>query len=183
MSTVYVAFLRGINVGGHNIVPKVKLLNVFVSLGYLHVCVYKQSGNIIFQTEQTNEEVIRKGIQKELHALLDKDIEVFLRSLSYLQELVKSNPFENVDSKNASFLVTFFPIAPAPPTPAFPIKIPKTNAEIIKFNKTEAYSVTHGFGEGEKSNPFLEKTLKTKATTRNWNIIKEIVQQTQMSHL
>ena len=179
MSTVYVAFLRGINVGGHNIVPKVELLKVFVSQGYQNVLVYKQSGNVIFQTDQTNEEVIRKGIQKELHALLGKDIDVFLRSLSYLQELVKSNPFENVDSKNASFLVTFFPIDPAPSTPAFPIKIPKTNAEIIKFNKTEAYSVTRGFGEGGKPNLFLEKTLKTKATTRNWNIIKEIVQPTQ----
>jgi uncharacterized protein (DUF1697 family) len=112
MSTVYVAFLRGINVGGHNIVPKVKLLKVFVSQGYQNVCVYKQSENIIFQTDQTNEEVIRKGIQKELHALLGKDIEVFLRSLSYLQELVKSNPFENVDSKNASFLVNLLSYRP-----------------------------------------------------------------------
>ena len=65
MSTVYVAFLRGINVGGHNIVPKVELLKVFVSQGYQNVLVYKQSGNVIFQTDQTNEEVIRKGIQKE----------------------------------------------------------------------------------------------------------------------
>lgn len=46
MSTVYVAFLRGINVGGHNIVPKVELLKVFVSQGYQNVLVYKQSGNV-----------------------------------------------------------------------------------------------------------------------------------------
>jgi len=36
--------------------------------------------------------------------------------------------------------------------------------------------VTHGGGEGALPNPFLESKLNVKATTRNFNIIREIVQ-------
>jgi hypothetical protein len=41
---------------------------------------------------------------------------------------------------------------------------------------TEAFSVTHGGGEGALPNPFLEAKLKVKATTRNINTIMEIVE-------
>lgn len=172
----YVAFIRGINVGGHNIVRKEQLLDVLASLGYRHVSIYKQSGNIILKTEQTNGNIIKKDIQNALHSILGKDIEVLLRSLQYLQLLVDSNPFQGAALNNASLLVTFLSTEPLTP-PKLPFTIPKSTAEVIKISRTEAYSITHGSGEGALPNPFLEKTLKTQATTRNWNIIKEITQQ------
>lgn len=169
----YVAFLRGINVGGHNIIRKEKLQDAFTSLGYKDISVYKQSGNVVFETDK-DEELIKKGIQQKLHSVLGSDIMVFLRPLPYLAELIKSNPFGNGDAKNDSLLVTF--MSSEPLESALPIKIPKSNAEIIQISKGEAYSVTHGFGEGGKPNPFLEKKFKVQATTRNWNTIKEIVE-------
>lgn len=36
--------------------------------------------------------------------------------------------------------------------------------------------MTHGGGEGGLPNPFLEFKLKVKATTRNLNVIREIVE-------
>jgi hypothetical protein len=39
----------------------------------------------------------------------------------------------------------------------------------------EVFSVTHGGGEGALPNPFLESKLKVKTTTRNLNIVKEII--------
>jgi uncharacterized protein (DUF1697 family) len=170
----YVAFLRGINVGGRNVIHKEMLQEAFISLGYQRVSVWKQSGNVIFETDKADFELIRKEIQKKLHSLLGSDIGVLLRSLSYLEELVKSKPFRNVDEKNVSLLVTFLSIENAEST--LPIKIPNSTAEILRIGKREAYSVTHGHGEGGLPNPFLEKKLKTQATTRNWNTIKEIVE-------
>jgi hypothetical protein len=41
---------------------------------------------------------------------------------------------------------------------------------------TEVFSVTHGGGEGALPNPYVESRLKVKATTRNMNVIKEIVE-------
>ena len=170
----YVAFLRGINVGGKNIVKKEMLQEAFASLGYQHVSVWKQSGNIIFETDNADLEQIKIPIQKKLHSLLVNNVGVILRSLSYLEELVERNPFRNVDEKGASSLVTFLSTETAEST--LPLKIPKSTAEIIRIGKYEAYSVTHGHGEGGQPNPFLEKKLKTQATTRNWNTIKEIVE-------
>ena len=46
-----VAFLRGINVGGH-IVKKEKLQETFVSLGLQKVSTYKQSGNVVFESDK-----------------------------------------------------------------------------------------------------------------------------------
>jgi uncharacterized protein (DUF1697 family) len=61
----YVAFLRGINVGGRNIVKKETLNEAFTSLGYEHVSVWKQSGNIIFETDKTDLEEIKIAIQNK----------------------------------------------------------------------------------------------------------------------
>ncbi len=170
----YVAFLRGINVGGRNIVKKETLKEAFASLGFQNVSVWKQSGNIIFETDKADLEQMKIAIQKKLQTLLSSNVEVFLRSLSYLEELVERNPFRNINEKGASYLVTFLSTETA--ESALPLKIPKSTAEIIRIDKREAYSVTHGHGEGGLPNTFLEKKLETQATTRNLNTIKEIVQ-------
>ena len=59
---------------------------------------------------------------------------------------------------------------------SYPLTIPKSTAQIISAKGTEVFSVTHGGGEGALPNPFIESKLKLKATTRNMNIIREIVE-------
>jgi uncharacterized protein (DUF1697 family) len=170
--TRYVAFLRGINVGGHNIVKKEKLLEAFVSLGFKNVSTFKQSGNVVFETDSTEAEALRSTIQQKLCQALGYEVLVFLRTLPQLKELVKNNPLENTITEGVSLLVTFMSDRPTGYT--VPIKIPKSTAEIIQIRGFEAYSLTRGHGDGGKPNPFIEKQFKTKATSRNWNIIKEI---------
>jgi uncharacterized protein (DUF1697 family) len=45
----YVALLRGINVGGHNILPMQKLRDLLTRIGCTHVATYVQSGNAVFK--------------------------------------------------------------------------------------------------------------------------------------
>ena len=61
----FVAFLRGINVGGH-IVKKEKLIEAFTSLGFQNVSTFKQSGNVIFKASTTDVEEIKNRIQDKL---------------------------------------------------------------------------------------------------------------------
>jgi uncharacterized protein (DUF1697 family) len=171
--TQFVAFLRAINVGGHNTVKKEKLQEIFVSLNFANVSVYKQSGNIIFETTLTDTDAIQKKIQKELSKVLHNDISVFVREISHLNKIVKNNPFKNTNSEDASFWITFMSSQPSDLT--FPLRIPNTKAEVILIKDREAYSVTHGGGEGGKPNPFIESKFKTQATTRNLNVLREIV--------
>jgi len=47
----YVAFFKGINVGGKNIVKMSELRQLFIDLGFKDVKTYLQSGNVVFSTE------------------------------------------------------------------------------------------------------------------------------------
>ena len=171
--TRFIAFLGAINVGGHNAIRKEKLQEIFVSLSFANVSVYKQSGNVIFETALTDTDVIQKKIQKELSKILGSDIGVFVREMSHLNKIVESNPFKDANVEGASFLVTFMSSQPSGFT--LHLRIPGSRAEVILIRGREAYSVTHGHGEGGKPNPFLESKFKTQATTRNLNILREIV--------
>ncbi len=172
--TQFVAFLRGVNVGGHCIVKKEALMKAFVSLGFSNVSTFKQSGNVIFETDQ-NPENIRQTIQQKLNQQLNCEPTVFLRSINQLEELVKHSPFRRTAEEGESFLVTF--MADAPPSGfSLPIRIPNSTAEIIHIENHEAYSITRGHGDGGKPNPYIEAKFKTQATTRNLNVLREIIQ-------
>ena len=171
----FVAFLRGINVGGH-VVKKETLQAAFTSLGFRNVSTYKQSGNVIFEADSANTIELKAKIEETLESILGFSVSTILRSMIYLRSIVEREPFKFQNFNGASFLVT---LLPNPPPPAFvsllPITIPKSTAQVIAASGNEIYSVTHGGGEGALPNPFVESKLKMKATTRNMNIIKEIV--------
>lgn len=50
--TIYIALLRGLNVGGHKIIKMVELKQMFESIGLTQVKTYIQSGNIVFESEE-----------------------------------------------------------------------------------------------------------------------------------
>ena len=171
----FVVFLRAINVGGHTVI-KVKLQEAFAGLGYRNVSTFKQSGNVIFETDETNPKEIERKVEKKLGGLLDYDVAAFLRTFPELKAIVNLGAFKGYNSEGTSFLVTFLSEAPIEFPFKLPLTIPKSTAQIISVEGKEAFSVTHGGGEGGLPNPFLESKLKMKATTRNMNIITEIVE-------
>jgi len=170
-----VVFLRGINVGGH-IVVKETLREAFSSLGFQNVSTYKQSGNVIFETDLANSQEIRGKIEDKLCSLLGYEVAVFVRTIPHLKTIIDLDPFKNQRKEGTSFLVTFLAVEPPSFPLQLPLTIPKSTAQIISAKGTEAFSVTHGGGEGALPNPFLESKLKARATTRNMNIIRELVE-------
>jgi len=169
-----VVFLRAINVGGHT-VTKAKLQEAFVCLGYQNVSTHKQSGNVILETDDEPKEIKRK-VENKLRDLLGYDVPAFVRTASQLKVIVNLDPFKGLGKEGASFLVTFLADVPLQFPLKLPLTIPKSTAQIISVKDGEVFSVTHGGGEGGLPNPFLESKLKLKATTRNMNIIAEIVE-------
>ncbi len=170
-----VVFLRGINVGGHT-VTKEKLLQIFASIGLPDVSVFKQSGNLILESEIQTPEHIRKLAENGLCQALSFGVTVFVRTMPQLKELVQLEPFTDYGGENADFQVTFLAKVPSEFSLRLPFRIPNSTADIISIHGTEIFSITRGHGDGGKPNPFLETRLKTRATTRNWNVIKEIIE-------
>ena len=114
-------------------------------------------------------------IADKLRIMLGYDVAVFVRTLPQLKAIVDLDQFKGQEKEGTSFLVTMLP-SEAKFSLQLPVTIPKSTAQIISAKGTEVFSVTHGGGEGALPNPFIESKLKTKATTRNMNIIREIVE-------
>jgi uncharacterized protein (DUF1697 family) len=170
----YVAFLRGINVGGRS-VKKERLLEAFAALGFEGVATFKQSGNVIFQSNSAAGEA-RGKIEQKLKEALGYEVAVFIRTLPQLKGIVDSDPFKSQAAEGSSFLVTLLPTPLQAFPPPLPATIPKSTAQVISFHGSEVFSVTHGGGEGALPNPFIESKLKLKATTRDLNVIREITE-------
>ena len=173
--TRFVAFLRGINVGGR-IVKKEKLQEAFASLSFHNVFTLRQSGNVIFETEASDAEYLKKQIEEKLRSVLGYNVAVFVRTISQLKNIIDQDPFKGQPTEGSSFLVTLLPNSPSKFPLQLPLIIPKSTAEVISARGSEVFSVTHGGGEGALPNPYVESRLKVKATTRNMNVIKEIVE-------
>lgn len=171
----FVVFLRGINVGGH-IVVKQKLREIFASLGFQNVSTYKQSGNVIFDAEITDPDAVKAEIESKLREVLGYDVATFVCAFPQLKQIVDSEPFKGCEKEGVSFLVTFLAKSPVQLPFQIPFTIPKSGAKIISSDGNLFFSVTHGGGEGGLPNPFLESKLGVKATTRDLNIIREIVE-------
>ena len=169
-----VAFLRGINVGGH-VAKKEQLVKAFTSAGFRNVETYKQSGNVVFETNAANLGAITGRIEDELRKTLGYDVPVFIRTFDYLDKVVKKGSRYRTDA-GTSLLVTFLPSSTQNPVPQLPLTIPKSTAEVVSAYGSEVFSLTHGGGEGGLPNPFLESRLKAKTTTRNMNVVGELVQ-------
>ena len=62
----FLALLRGVNVGGKNIVPKDALRGCFENLGFYSVRTYIQSGNILFRSGDTDVPALTEAIERAL---------------------------------------------------------------------------------------------------------------------
>ena len=58
--SVVVAFLRGINVGGHHKVPMAELKTTLVGMGFSNIKTLLNSGNVVFTAPARKIEVLEK---------------------------------------------------------------------------------------------------------------------------
>ncbi len=87
----YVALLRGINVGGKNKVDMGLLKTAFEELGYENVVTYINSGNIIFESGNSDKNLI-EDIESMLVDKFDVKVPVVLRSREDINNLCSKIP-------------------------------------------------------------------------------------------
>jgi uncharacterized protein (DUF1697 family) len=90
----YVAFLRGINVGGNNMLPMKDLKSLCEKLSLEDVRTYIQSGNVIFKSLLTEKE-LRLKLESALDKKIGKKIIVMIRTKSEIISMLAKNPFPN----------------------------------------------------------------------------------------
>jgi uncharacterized protein (DUF1697 family) len=89
---LFVALLRGVNVGGNNMISMSALKKSFETIGYTHVTTYINSGNIIFNAKDNDARKLERQIERMLAKDYQLNSKVVVRSLSEMEKLVQSLP-------------------------------------------------------------------------------------------
>lgn len=90
--TIYIALLRGINVGGKNMIKMTDLKRMFEGLGLCEVQTYIQSGNVLFKSNE-KEEALGKKIEHNIEETFGFPVAVILRTASEIERIVHNCPF------------------------------------------------------------------------------------------
>jgi uncharacterized protein (DUF1697 family) len=91
-STTYVALLRGINVGGNNIIKMADLVDCFTDLGFADVRTYIQSGNVVFRATGADSVKLTKRIEAGLVQRFGYAATVVVRSRKQMSDIVSRAP-------------------------------------------------------------------------------------------
>ena len=84
--------LRGVNVGGNNMISMSSLKKSFEALGFKDVSTYINSGNIIFRTKERDARKLETRIERMLSSDYELESKVVVRSLPEMAKLVESLP-------------------------------------------------------------------------------------------
>ena len=173
---VYVAFLRGINVGGNTLIKMAELKKAFESLRLHNVASVLASGNVVFETSKTDSASLTKRIEEKLRKRLGIQVIVIVRTGSQIVDLIKSDPFKNVKIGRRTKLQVTFLADKVKNFRKLAIKSPSRGFEVVQTSKGEVYSaidISANAGTPELMK-LLEKEYGKKITTRTWNTIQKI---------
>ena len=179
----YVAFLRGINVGGHHKVPMTDLREELEKLGFENVETLLNSGNIIFKVISNNEENLEKKISAHLEKSFGFPIPTIVRKSEMIYELLNSDPFKDVQlTKDTRLYISF-----VQENVQTKLKLPWISSDksykiIGKIGKNILSVLDISISKTPKAMEDLERYFGKNITTRNWNTIKRIEKIFKASH-
>lgn len=164
---LYVALLRGINIGGH-MVKMERLRELFAELGFSGVRTYIQSGNVFFERPSEDERAaLTAMIERHLRAALGYEVPTFLRTIPELERILALDPMQGEKVPPDQRLCIAFAANPISSDLALPLWSPKRDTQILQTTPLEAVVVWYIInGRPPVSQGFLEKALGGKVTTR-----------------
>lgn len=170
----YIAFLRGLNVGGHR-VKMTDLCAHFESLGLANAESFIASGNIIFETRSANTAALEKKIEAHLHKSLGYEVATFIRSVPEVVAISKYKPFKDGVLKSARVLNVGFLAAPPGAEAIAALMKHKSTDDDFHLNGREVFwACKTGQSESAFFRVGFEKVLKTRVTVRNVNTIARL---------
>lgn len=163
----YIAFLRGINVVGANILPMKELRALCEKIGFQAVRTYIQSGNVIFES-RLSERALAGKLEAALRKKMGKPITVSFRTADELKRVLDNNPFPKAEPARVGIM--FFPEKVGR---NFLAGVSTTTGEEVKIGRREVYVYyPNGMGRSKLKLPREAE----KGTTRNVNTVRKIVE-------
>lgn len=158
----YIAFLRGINVSGKNIIKMDVLKVIFEELGFTAVSTYIQSGNIIFKSKINSKQEIENLIEQHIFTKLGMSIQTIVVSETEMTDYLSQCPFKEMDSGKL-----YFTFCKEASIIALEMPIVEGKDVFVKNGSIVYLYIPDGYGRTKLNNNFFEGKLKTTCTTRN----------------
>ena len=175
MTNHCVAFLRAINVGGRFVKMDI-LRQQFETLGLSQVQTYIQSGNVIFETAETDYAALEQKIEDQLQAALGFQVPTLIRSAFKIVTVAQYQPFPK--SKYGEKSVLYISFLKEEPAPDRQRQLYEFASAIDEFHVhgRQVYWLMHKHqGQSKFTNNKLEKVLKVPATRRNISTVRKIM--------
>ena len=169
----WIALLRGINVGGNNIIKMADLKSDLESLKLTNVRTYIQSGNVVFGSAAKTASSLTKKIRSQIKKQHGFRPQLFIIDLNDLLATIKSNPFPKAvsDPKTLHF---FFLAEPAVDPDIKAIDNAKRQTETYKLTPRVFYlHAPDGIGRSKLA-ANAEKHLGVVATARNYRTVERL---------
>lgn len=166
----YVAFLRGMNLGGRRIKNEDLKLE-FEQLGLNDVSCFRASGNVIFAAEERNEEKLRLRLEAGLGKSLGYKVPVFLRSAAEMEAVSAQEPFDPalVSASKGKLQVAFLPATPKDKAQKLALALASDEDRLAIEGRELYWLPSGGISESELDLKTIESavgpwTMRTKGT-------------------
>ena len=173
----YIAFLRGINVGGHR-VKMDRLRALFEEMGFADVSTFIASGNVIFSAKSNDVASLSARIEQCLAERLGYDVATFIRTPTELEAIAAFEPADpGRGEPSVSSLYAVLLQAPAADDLRSTLSGLSSEMDEFQFAGSEIYwliqgkiTESHFFGR-----EFEKATRGVPNTTRNITTIRRLV--------
>lgn len=174
----YIVLLRGINVGGKNIIPMAGLRTCLDAHGFSQVSTYIASGNVLLKSDLDADDVKAQieGVLSENFSLDNGFVKVLVLTPSQLQAVIEHKPegFGEQPEKYHSDVIFLMGVDAAQALPAFS---PREGVDQVWAGEGVIYSQRLS-SERTKSrlNKIMESPLYKSMTIRNWNTTTKLLE-------
>jgi uncharacterized protein (DUF1697 family) len=172
----YVAFLRGMNLGGRRIKNE-DLRRHFEEMGLGEVATFRASGNVVFAApEREAEGKLARRVEAELGERLGYEVPVFLRSAEEVAAIAAREPFDAkaVAKSKGKLQVSFLAKKPSAAAKRKAL-VAATDEDLLAIEERELYWLpSGGISESELDLEAIEAALGP-GTIRTMGTVEQIV--------
>ncbi len=169
----WIAFLRGINVGGRNLLPMRLFVSELESLQLKNIRTYIQSGNVVFDSALRNRNSLSRAIANRIQSTCGFSPHVVIFSRKELHELVHANPYPNAVSDPKSLHYYFLEAPPSQPNFAALDRVKAATEDYCLIGSLFVLLAPDGIGRSKPA-AAAEKHLGVAATARNYRTVEKV---------
>ena len=172
---IYIALLRGINIGPHKRMKMEKLISTCAACGWTNAKTYIQSGNLVFGAPKTSPDSLSKKLEAQILADFGFSADVVARTYNELEKIIADNPLLRVRGTDPQKMHVVFLSSPPEPDAVKKLQALTLVPDQARVAGKEIYFYfPNGVSGSSLWKHPLDKVLKVSATMRNWNTVTKL---------